>query len=95
MSINTLNCTDCGKHLEDCLCTEQTINPLNRRTVIRVELNETQQERFDNWINHIKALYGQVGLLTWKYTSNGIGMELSVFSDLAKVELDLTDVDSW
>lgn len=95
MPISTLNCTDCGKHLEDCLCTEQTVNPSNNRKVITIELNEKQQEKFDNWINHIKALYGQVGLLTWKCTPTGIGMELSVFSDLANVELELTDIDSW
>jgi hypothetical protein len=62
---------------------------------IEIYLTDKEQEKFDEWIGHIKALYGQVGLLTWKYTPNGIGMELSVFSHLAKTELELTDVDSW
>lgn len=62
---------------------------------IEIELTNKEQEKFEEWISHIKALHGQVGLLTWKYTPNGIGMELSVFSHLAKVELDLTDVETW
>jgi hypothetical protein len=62
---------------------------------IEIELNDKEQEKYEAWVSHIKALYGKVGLLTWKYTPNGIGMELSVFSHLAKAELDLTDVDSW
>jgi hypothetical protein len=62
---------------------------------IEIYLTDKQQAMYDEWIGHIKALYGQVGLLTWKYTPNGIGMELSVFSHLTKTELELTDVDSW
>ena len=62
---------------------------------IEIELTDKEQAKYDEWIDHIKALYGQVGLLTWKYTPTGIGMELSVFSHLAKVELDLTDEESW
>ena len=66
-----------------------------RKTVIHEELNEKQQEMYDEWLSHIKALYGEYGLFTWKLTPNGIGMGISVFSHLAKVEIDLTDVDSW
>jgi hypothetical protein len=62
---------------------------------IEIELNDKEQAKYEEWIGHIKALYGEVGLLTWKYTPNGIGMELSVFSHLAKAELELTDVESW
>ena len=63
--------------------------------MIHEELNEKQQEMYDEWLSHIKALYGEYGLFTWKLTPNGIGMGISVFSHLAKVEIDLTDVDSW
>lgn len=59
------------------------------------ELNDKQQKEYEEWIGHIKAIYGQCGLLTWKCTPNGIGMGISVFSHLTKTELDLTDVDSW
>jgi hypothetical protein len=62
---------------------------------IEIELSNKQQKQYDKWKGHIKALYGEYGLFTWKYTPNGIGMELSVFSHLTKTELELTDVDSW
>jgi hypothetical protein len=66
-----------------------------RKTVIHAELNDKQQKMYDEWLSHIKALHGEYGLFTWNLTPNGIGMGISVFSHLAKVELDLTDVDSW
>jgi hypothetical protein len=62
---------------------------------ISYTLNDEQQREYEEWIGHIKALYGEYGLFTWKLTPNGIGMGISVFSHLAKIELDLTDVDSW
>lgn len=64
-------------------------------TVITITLTDKQQKKFDRWKSHIKALYGEYGQFTWKVTSNGIGDEIIVFSHLAKVELDLTDVGSW
>ncbi len=64
-------------------------------TKISFELNDKQQERFDQWKSHIKALHGEYGQFTWKYISNGIGPEISVYSHLVKIELVLTDVDSW
>jgi hypothetical protein len=62
---------------------------------ITIELNDKQQKKFDKWLSHIKAIYCEVGLLTWKCTPNGIGSELRVFSHLTRTEIDLTDVDSW
>jgi len=62
---------------------------------ITIELDDKQQKKFDKWLSHIKAIYGEVGLLTWKCTPNGIGSELRVFSHLTRTEIDLTDVDSW
>ena len=63
--------------------------------IITVELNDKQQKMFDEWKSHLKSLYGEYGLLTWKITPNGIGEEIVVYSHRANVELDLTDVDSW
>lgn len=64
-------------------------------TKIVIQLSDKQQKKFDRWKAHIKALYGEYGQFTWKVTSNGIGDEIIVFSHLANVELDLTDVGSW
>ena len=35
-------------------------------TVIHEELNAKQQKMFDEWISHIKAIYGEYGNFTWK-----------------------------
>ena len=70
-------------------------NSLNMKKIITVELNDKQQKMFDDWKSHIKVLYGEYGLLTWKITPNGIGEEIVVYSHRANVELDLTDIDSW
>jgi hypothetical protein len=62
---------------------------------ISYELNDKQQKQYLEWIGHIKALYGEYGLFTWKLTPNGIGMGVSVYSHQTKTEIDLTDIDSW
>jgi hypothetical protein len=68
---------------------------VKRNYTLNLELSDKEQKKYDKWTSHIKALYGEYGLFTWKLTPNGIGMGISVFSHLAKVEIDLTDVDSW
>ena len=65
------------------------------RKILSVELNEKQQKKYDKWLSHIEALYGEYGSLTWKITPTGIGDEIIVYSKLANVELDLTDIESW
>jgi hypothetical protein len=62
---------------------------------IEVTLTDKQQKKFDKWKSHIKFLYGEYGLFTWKITPNGIGEEIIVYSHNARVEIDLTDMDSW
>jgi hypothetical protein len=63
--------------------------------IIKVELNDRQKSIYSEWIGHIKAIYGEYGLFTWKVTPYGIGIGIAVYSHLAKKELDLTDIDSW
>ena len=62
---------------------------------IIIELNDIQQKRYDEWTSHIKGLYGDYGKMTWSISDNGIGQSISVHSELANLELDLTDLDSW
>ena len=62
---------------------------------LSIELNDNEQQKFDEWKEHIKAIYGEYGLFTWKITPTGIGSGLVVYSHLAKVEIDITDVESW
>jgi hypothetical protein len=48
------------------------------------------------WQNHIKAIYGQYGDYKFIFESGGgMGTIVKVYSDLARIELDLTDVDKW
>jgi hypothetical protein len=62
-----------------------------RKTVINEELSEKQQKMYDEWLSHIKAIYGEYGLFTWKITPNGIGSGIVVYSHKTRTELDLTD----
>ena len=66
-----------------------------RKTVIHEELNEEQQKMYDEWLSHIKAIYGEYGLFTWKITPNGLNSGIVVYSHKTKTELNLTDIDSW
>jgi len=70
-------------------------NQVKKNYSFNFELTDKEQKRYDIWIGHIKAIYGEYGLFTWKLTPNGIGMGISVFSHLTKTEIELTDVDSW
>ena len=64
-------------------------------STISITLNDKQQQQFDEWISHIKALHGEYGLFTWKLTPNGIGTGIIVYSHNVGLELDLTDIENW
>ena len=68
---------------------------MDKNYVVHEKLNDKQQVMYDEWKGHIKSIYGEYGLFTWKVTPNGIGSGISVYSHLTKTELDLTDLDSW
>jgi hypothetical protein len=63
--------------------------------VIQVELTDEQQKKFEEWSKKIKDLYGEYGLMTWSVTPYGMGNGITVYNHLTKLELDLTDTDSW
>jgi hypothetical protein len=58
-------------------------------------LDEGQVNKLEEWQSHIKAIYGSYGQYEYRFSSNGIGTIVTVYSELADIELDLTDVDSW
>ena len=64
-------------------------------TTISITLSDKQQQQFDEWISHIKALHGEYGLFTWKLTPNVIGTGIIVYSHNVGLELDLTDIENW
>ncbi len=64
--------------------------------VISIELNSKQQEKYELWCQHLKAIFSEVGVLTWTVSSCGIGDTITVTSSNAPNNpLDLTDIDSW
>ena len=58
-------------------------------------IDEDQVNKLEEWQSHIKAIYGQYGDYEYRFSSNGIGKIVTVYSELADIELDLTDVDKW
>lgn len=66
-----------------------------KKTIIHEELSDKQQKMYDEWISHIKAIYGEYGSFTWKITPTGIGNGVVVYSHLTETELDITDMVSW
>ena len=58
-------------------------------------IDEDQVNKLEEWQSHIKAIYGQYGDYEYRFSSNGIGQIVTVYSELADIELDLTDVDKW
>jgi hypothetical protein len=67
----------------------------NKSSNVSFELNETEMERLKQFQEQIKALYGEYGIFTFSFTPTGIGNGVEVYSHLAKLKRDLTDMDSW
>lgn len=59
------------------------------------KLNEDQIKRLNEWKESIKEAYGKYGLYKYSFCPNGIGMEVKVWSCLAREWFDLSDVDKW
>jgi hypothetical protein len=58
-------------------------------------LDDDQVKKLEEWQEHIKAIYGRYGNYEYRFTSDGIGQMVEVYSELADTTLDLTDVDKW
>jgi hypothetical protein len=58
-------------------------------------LDENQVNKLEEWQEHIKAIFGRYGDYEYRFSSNGIGQIVTVYSELADIELDLTDIDTW
>jgi len=75
--------------------TDHEMSPPLSKKVKTFTLDEDQVKKLEEWQSHIKAIYGQYGDYEYKFTSNGIGQIVNVYSGLANTTLDLTDVDKW
>jgi hypothetical protein len=69
--------------------------PPKKGKTLTFTLDEGQVNKLEEWQEHIKAVFGRYGDYEYRFSSNGIGQIVSVYSDLADIELNLTDVDSW
>ena len=75
--------------------TDHEMSPPPSKKVKTFTLDEDQVKKLEEWQSHIKAIYGQYGNYEYRFSSNGIGQIVTVYSELADIELDLTDVSSW
>ena len=75
--------------------TDHEMPPPPPKKVKTFTLDEDQVKKLEEWQSHIKAIYGQYGDYEYKFTSNGIGQIVEVYSELANTTLDLTDVEKW
>jgi hypothetical protein len=75
--------------------TDHEMPPPPPKKVKTFTLDEDQVKKLEEWQDHIKAIYGKYGDYEYRFTSNGIGQIVEVYSGLADVTLDLTDVDKW
>jgi len=58
-------------------------------------LTISQVKKLDEWKSHIKAIYGEYGDYSFTFTPTGIGTGVEVYSELANVSLDLTEIENW
>jgi hypothetical protein len=62
---------------------------------MKFEISDKELEKYNEWKEKIKDLYGEYGLFTFSFTPNGIGSGITVKSHLTGLEIDITDIDSW
>jgi hypothetical protein len=59
------------------------------------KLDEGQVKKLRKWQKSIKKKYGSYGGYSYKFSPNGIGIGIEVYSELAKKFLELSEVDKW
>ena len=63
--------------------------------ITNFEISQKQLVEIKEWQDAINKVYGEYGLFDFTFTPNGIGVGLRVYSHIAKVEKDFTDIESW
>lgn len=75
--------------------TNYEIPPTTTKKSKTFTLDEDQVKKLEEWQEHIKAIYGKYGDYEYRFSSSGISQIVEVYSGLADLTLDLTDVDKW
>ena len=63
--------------------------------IVNFKISEKQAIEIKEWQDAINKVYGEYGSFDFTFTPNGIGVGLKVYSHIAEVEKDFTDIDSW
>lgn len=58
-------------------------------------LTDKEEKDIKEWQEHIKAIYGGYGSYEYRFVPTEIGSCVFVKSNLAGIEKDFTDIDSW
>lgn len=59
------------------------------------KISAEQEKKLKKWQNAIKEIYGEYGNFEFRFRPTGIDDAITVWSDLAKTSIDLTDVSKW
>jgi NAD-dependent DNA ligase len=59
------------------------------------EMSETQKNKLDKWQDAIKTVYGKKGNYEYIFKPKGDGYSITVYSELADFELDLTETENY
>ena len=59
------------------------------------EMSEQQQRKLYEWQDAIEKVYGKRGSYEYTFRPNGIDYTVTVYSDLADFELDLTEIKKF
>jgi len=58
-------------------------------------LSDKQEKQLKKWQDAIKTIHGEYGNFEYRFRPTGIGDAVYVWSELANVQIDLTDENSW
>ena len=59
------------------------------------KLTEKQELQIKEWQEHIKEVFGEYGNYEYTFKPTGIGDSLYVYSDIAKISKNFTNVEDW
>lgn len=62
---------------------------------MKFEMSKTQIKKLEDWQEAINKVYGRTGNFEFTFKPNGIGYSITVYSELANFELDLTEIENW
>lgn len=59
------------------------------------EMSLTQKQKLEDWQGAVEKVYGQKGNYEFTFKPNGMDYTITVYSELANFELDLTEPENF